>query len=77
MDTRNVGADQALRIGIDDAGDGEGDAVRLFAGFGDDVAQGLDESGKIIPGCRAAAEGNDVCLGTSDATLDGGATDVE
>lgn len=77
VDAGNVGADQALRIGIDDAGDGKGDAVRLFAGFGDDAAQGLDESGKIIPGRRAAAEGKDVCLGVGDAALDSGAADVE
>lgn len=77
VDARNVGADQALRIGIDDAGNGKDDAARLLTGLGDDAAQGLDESGKIIPGRRAAAEGKDVCLGAGDAALDGGAADVE
>jgi hypothetical protein len=36
VDAGNVGAGQALRVGIDDAGDRKGDAHRLFAGLGDD-----------------------------------------
>ena len=77
VDAGNVGADQPLRIGIDDAGDRKGDAARLFAGLGDDGAQRLDESGEIILRRRTAAEGNDIRLGAGDAALDGGAADVE